>query len=103
MCCGTGAALRHLRRVCRDRVVGIDISRGMLEVARQMMQKAPGDARIDLVHGHVLAMSFTATFDVAVCFGAFGHIIPQERAPFIYSLTFLLPKPSRCCASMALP
>src|SRR5215831_7672310 len=33
VCCGTGAALRHLRPLCRDQVVGIDISRGMLEVA----------------------------------------------------------------------
>ena len=27
VCCGTGAALRHLRPLCRDRVVGIDFSR----------------------------------------------------------------------------
>jgi SAM-dependent methyltransferase len=42
MCCGTGAALRHLRPLCRDRVVGIDMSQGMLEVARRMTQEAPG-------------------------------------------------------------
>ena len=35
MCCGTGAALRHLRPLCRDRVVGIDLSQGMLAVARR--------------------------------------------------------------------
>ena len=28
MCCGTGAALSHLRPLCRDRVVGIDLSQG---------------------------------------------------------------------------
>ena len=42
MCCGTGAAISHLRPLCRDRVVGIDLSRGMLAVARQRTQETPG-------------------------------------------------------------
>src|SRR5437763_10148780 len=35
VCCGTGAAMRMLRPLCRERVVGLDISAGMLGVARQ--------------------------------------------------------------------
>jgi SAM-dependent methyltransferase len=83
LCCGTGAALRHLRPLCRDRVVGIDLSQGMLAVARRKMQEAPGEAPIDLVRGHVLAMPLRAAFDLVVCFGAFGHILPQEQEPFV--------------------
>ena len=70
MCCGTGAALRHLRPFCRDRVVGIDFSRAMLTIARRVTADAPGEAPIDLVCGNVLHMPFNAAFDVAVCFGA---------------------------------
>ena len=79
LCCGTGAALRHLRPLCRDRVVGIDLSQGMLAVARRKTQEAPGEAPIDLLRGHVLAMPFRAAFDLVVCFGAFGHILPGSR------------------------
>src|SRR5690349_2016310 len=34
VCCGTGAAMRHLRPLCRDRVVGVDFSAGMLAEAK---------------------------------------------------------------------
>jgi SAM-dependent methyltransferase len=62
----------------------------MLEVARRMMQEAPGHARIDLVRGHVLTMPFRAAFYVAGCFGALGHILPQEQAPFIAQVAHVL-------------
>src|SRR5438445_1940611 len=42
VCCGTGAAMRMLRPLCRDRVVGLDFSQGMLAVARQRTADAPG-------------------------------------------------------------
>ena len=82
MCCGTGAALRHLRPFCRDRVVGIDFSRGMLAIARRVTADAPGEAPIDLVCGNLLHMPFNVAFDVAVCFGSLGHILPKEQAQF---------------------
>src|SRR5687768_5805020 len=34
VCCGTGAAIRILRPLCREKVVGIDFSQGMLDIAR---------------------------------------------------------------------
>jgi SAM-dependent methyltransferase len=42
VCCGTGAAIEILRPLCRRRVVGIDFSRGMLEVARQRFADEQG-------------------------------------------------------------
>lgn len=83
ICCGTGAAIRHLRPLCRERVVGIDFSRGMLDVARRCTAEAPGEAAIELVRGNVLYMPFRAAFDVAVCFGALGHILPAEQWRFV--------------------
>src|SRR5512143_703349 len=43
VCCGTGAAMRHLRPLCSERVVGIDFSNGMLDEARRRLEDAPGD------------------------------------------------------------
>jgi ubiquinone/menaquinone biosynthesis C-methylase UbiE len=83
VCCGTGAAMWHLRPLCRERVVGIDFSQGMLDVARRYTDRAPGDAVIELVRGNVLHLPFRAAFDVAVCFGALGHILPREQPQFV--------------------
>src|SRR5262249_5518891 len=56
ICCGTGAGLALLQPFCRQRVVGLDISRGMLDVCRQQMPDAAGSAHIELVRGDALAM-----------------------------------------------
>ncbi len=82
LCCGTGAAMEMLRPLCRDRVVGIDVSRGMLDVCRRNTASAPGTAGVDLVRGDVLALPFGPEFDVAVCFGACGHILPRDERRF---------------------
>src|SRR6266404_4341054 len=47
VCCGTGAAMRMLRPLCRQRVVGIDRSAGMLTTARERTADAPGDAALE--------------------------------------------------------
>src|SRR5262249_5874533 len=43
VCCGTGAGMELLRPLCRDRVVGIDFSRGGLEGGAR--GRAPGPGR----------------------------------------------------------
>lgn len=83
ICCGTGAAMGHLRPLCRDRVVGLDFSPGMLEVGRRLANDAPGEAAIEFVRGDALTMPFAAAFDVAVCFGAFGHVLPRDEPRFV--------------------
>jgi SAM-dependent methyltransferase len=83
ICCGTGVAMHHLRRLCRERVMGIDFSRGMLDVAARDLAQSPGEAAVHLVRGNVLAMPFVAAFDVAVCFGALGHILPEDQPSFV--------------------
>lgn len=83
VCCGTGAGLGILRPHCRRRVVGIDFSRGMLDVARQRFPDEPGQAPIELVERDVLEMDFREEFDLAVTLGSNGHILPKDEPRFI--------------------
>lgn len=82
VCCGTGAVMRHLRPHCTERVVGIDLSEGMLEEAGRLVAEAPGDAEVELVRGDVFEMEFDEEFDVATCCGAFGHILEHQQDEF---------------------
>jgi SAM-dependent methyltransferase len=86
LCCGTGAALRHLRPLCRERVVGVDISAGMLAEARRRLDDgAPADdrARVEFVRGDALSVAFDGEFDVVTSVGAFGHILPEDEDRFV--------------------
>ena len=83
VCCGTGAAMSHLRARCRERVVGLDFSEGMLEEAKRRVAKAPGDAQVELVRGDALALPFDEEFDVVTSVGAFGHIVPEDEDRFV--------------------
>ncbi|MFF8594150.1 class I SAM-dependent methyltransferase [Streptomyces sp. NPDC015220] len=76
LCCGTGAGLDVLARVCRKTVTGVDFSAGMLALARQ---HAPNAApRPAWVRADARALPFTAAFDLVVSFGALGHFLPAE-------------------------
>ncbi|MFJ6799114.1 class I SAM-dependent methyltransferase [Streptomyces sp. NPDC091268] len=77
LCCGTGAGIGMLRRLCRERVTGVDLSAGMLAKARQ----AHPDGRVDFVRADARALppELGASYDLAVSFGAFGHFLPEER------------------------
>lgn len=81
LACGTGAALFHLRARCRERVVGVDLSEGMLAQARARLQGAPGSARVELLRADLLALpeALAGQFDAVTLFGAFGHILEQDE------------------------
>src|SRR6266850_3469922 len=83
LCCGTGAGMKFLRPICRQRVVGIDFSAGMLQQARQKLENAKGTAKLEFVHADVMQMSFHEQFDAVTCFGALGHILPREESAFL--------------------
>jgi ubiquinone/menaquinone biosynthesis C-methylase UbiE len=82
VCCGTGAAARALARVATDRVVGIDRSRGMLAEASRLAARETGAVPASFLRGDALAMPFSGSFDVATCFGAFGHIEERDERRF---------------------
>ncbi|MEU6476874.1 class I SAM-dependent methyltransferase [Streptomyces sp. NPDC047017] len=77
LCCGTGAGLGVLGRVCRRSVTGVDFSAGMLTVADPAGAAGPGP-RPALVRADARALPFTAAFDLVVSFGALGHFRPAE-------------------------
>ena len=81
LCCGTGAGLKLLRPLCREAVVGIDRSQGMLTEARTRLA-GPG-APLLLVRGDVLDSPFKSAFDLATCHGAFGHILEEDEPRFV--------------------
>jgi ubiquinone/menaquinone biosynthesis C-methylase UbiE len=83
VCCGTGAAMTHLRALCKERVAGLDFSQGMLDEARRRVGEAPGAAAVELVRGDALELPFSAEFDVVTCVGAFGHILPEDEDRFV--------------------
>ena len=72
VCCGTGAGMRLLRPICRQNVVGIDFSPGMLQQAKQKLEKAKGTAKVEFVEADVMQMTFQEEFDVVTCFGRAG-------------------------------
>lgn len=90
VCCGTGAGMKMLRPHCTEQVVGIDLSAGMLAEGRKLISDAPGTAPLHFVRGDALRMPFERAFDVAVCFGAFGHILTQDEGRFVAQVKQIL-------------
>ncbi|MFO0638050.1 MAG: methyltransferase domain-containing protein [Polyangiaceae bacterium] len=88
VCTGTGAALLALRPFVHERLVGLDLSAGMLEVARAALASAPGPAAVDLVQGDALDLpsAFDGAFDLVTCTGAFGHIETRDEHRLLVGL-----------------
>ncbi len=95
VCCGTGAAMQHLRPLCRDRIVGLDFSAGMLAEAERNVTAAPGTAKVELVRGDAFAMPFEDEFDVVTSVGAFGHVEPEDEDRFVAGIARALRKGGR--------
>ncbi|QNP66975.1 class I SAM-dependent methyltransferase [Streptomyces genisteinicus] len=96
ICCGTGAGTALLRRVCTERVTGVDFSAGMLDVAARTSPAGPGP-RVDWVQADARALPFRGAFDLAVSFGAFGHFLPAER-PLLFAQAHAALRPGGCFA-----
>ncbi len=83
ICCGTGAAMRILRPMCRERVVGLDFSRGMLAICRRNAEGLTGGAEVLGVRADALRMPFEGAFDLAVCFGGLGHFLRRDQGRLV--------------------
>lgn len=79
ICCGTGAGVGMLRRLCDERVTGVDLSAGMLDRARAAVTDQPEGPPVDWVRADARALPFSGAFDLATSLGAFGHFLPEER------------------------
>lgn len=85
VCCGTGAATRMLRDLATEHVVGLDRSEGMLAEARTRLAADAG-VPFSLVRGDARSIPAAGGFDLAVSFGAFGHIEPRDEASLLASV-----------------
>ena len=83
LCCGTGAAMTMLEPLCQRRLCGVDLSHGMLNIARHAITSEHEGLEIEFVQQDVLDLPFHAEFDLAVSFSAFGHILPHQERHFI--------------------
>jgi ubiquinone/menaquinone biosynthesis C-methylase UbiE len=95
LCCGTGAGVEVLARVCRSGVTGVDFSAGMLTVARQRVRPAGPPA--SWVRADARALPFGPAFDLVVSFGAFGHFLPREL-PGLFAQVHSVLRPGGCFA-----
>ena len=86
VCCGTGAAMQSIAPLTRQRLVGLDMSAGMLKQGAEnlsSMMDARSDLQVDFVKGSAFEMPFESEFDLAISFGAFGHILPKDEERFV--------------------
>ena len=65
------------------------MSQGMIDVARKQVSDVPGIS-IEFVRANALNMPFVEEFDVAVCFGALGHILPADQHSFVKQVNRIL-------------
>ncbi|MEL6344133.1 MAG: class I SAM-dependent methyltransferase [Myxococcota bacterium] len=86
VCCGTGAGLRLLHGHTIEEIVGVDVSQGMLEQAAHNLSDLSDQPTLTLRRRDARALDYTEQFDLAVSFGAFGHILPEDEDPFIDSI-----------------
>jgi ubiquinone/menaquinone biosynthesis C-methylase UbiE len=95
LCCGTGAGVEVLTKVCQESVTGVDFSAGMLAVAQERVTS--GGPRVSWVRGDARALPFTSAFDLVVSFGAFGHFLPREL-PGLFAQVLSVLRPGGCLA-----
>ncbi len=89
LCCGTGAGMRAFRPLCREQVVGVDRSAGMLAEARRALSAGAG-APFAVTQGDALALPFGRVFDLVTCFGAFGHILEDDEPKLVAEVARVL-------------
>lgn len=85
-CCGTGAGMRKLRTITTERVVGVDLSEGMLQEAKRRLEGSAGEAELEFVQGDARHLEFDEEFDLAISVGAFGHILEHDQDDFVDSI-----------------
>ncbi|WP_328656221.1 class I SAM-dependent methyltransferase [Streptomyces sp. NBC_00334] len=95
LCCGTGAGVDVLARVCRQGVTGVDFSAGMLGAARS--RTPPHGPAVSWVRADARALPFGPAFDLVVSFGAFGHFLPREL-PGLFDQVRSVLRPGGCFA-----
>jgi 2-polyprenyl-3-methyl-5-hydroxy-6-metoxy-1,4-benzoquinol methylase len=86
--CGSGVYSVELARRGARRVLGLDFSEPMLELARRSAREAGVGAAVELQRGEFLAHDFGAeTFDVTIAMGVFDYL--EQAEPFLTKMARL--------------
>lgn len=86
--CGSGVYSIELARRGARRVLGLDFSEPMLEIARRSTREAGVEGAIEFRRGEFLAHDFGGeTFDVSIAMGVFDYL--EEAAPFLTKMSHL--------------
>ncbi|HSK02214.1 MAG TPA: class I SAM-dependent methyltransferase [Kofleriaceae bacterium] len=86
--CGSGIYSIELARRGARRVLGLDFSEPMLEIARRSAQDTGVGDAVEFRRGEFLAHDFGAeTFDVAIAMGVFDYL--EEAQPFLTKMARL--------------
>jgi SAM-dependent methyltransferase len=86
ICCGTGAASSELVHCCDENFVAFDLSQGMLDQCYEKIKIRENEIKLECVKGNALELPFKERFDVAVSFGAFGHILEKDKSRFVENI-----------------
>ncbi len=81
LCTGTGAGISALLKIVQNKIIGVDWSEPMLEVARKRFGLLRH--KVDLVRQDIFSLKYRDRFDLATCFGAEGHIERHQQNDFI--------------------
>jgi ubiquinone/menaquinone biosynthesis C-methylase UbiE len=92
VCCGTGAASSELVNLCDTGFTAFDLSQGMLDQCEKKIEHKKDDIQIQCIKGNALDLPFENEYDVAVSFGAFGHILEADKAIFVRNINKCLKK-----------
>lgn len=86
LCAGTGAGVSALMSIVRERVVGVDWSAPMLAEIRKKFAPDlnwPTKPDLELVCEDIFNLKHEESFDLAICFGAEGHIERHKQKYFL--------------------
>ncbi len=84
LACGNGAIARALTPVVENRILGIDVSDGMLTEARRLRDELGVEKpRLEFENQDLFEMSYENEFDLVCTAGAFGHILQNQQDVFI--------------------
>lgn len=86
LACGTGVATRPLALFTTEHVTAYDLSNGMLRTCRRNLKEKTLKAEVEYINGDLLQLPYQGVFDLAISFGAFGHIPAKDEVNFIQNV-----------------
>jgi len=90
ICCGTGAMTETVLPYCQSRMVGYDLSRGMMSVASEKLKNSAKKCELYFVQGKLMELPFAEEFDLVTNFGGLGHVLKSEEREYLTGIKKIL-------------